>query len=97
MLFEATMWPDSAVGWLAVLGLGLGPVGGAFFVWDHGCKRGDIKPLGAASYAAPVLSTLVLVLLGLAAFTPRVAIACLLVTLGAVVASRPLKKAKGTE
>ena len=92
--FESTVWPGSTVAWLAVLGLGLGPVGGAFFVWDHGCKRGDIKLLGTASYAAPVLSTLVLIALGLAAFTPRVAIACLLVTLGAVVASRPLRGTK---
>lgn len=96
LAFETTVWPRDAVQWLAVLGLGLGPVGGAFFVWDHGCKRGDIKVLGAASYAAPVLSTLMLVVLGLAAFTPRVAIACLLVTLGAVVASRPLRRAKAT-
>ena len=95
-LFETTVWPSTPVEWLAVLGLGLGPVGGAFFVWDHGCKRGDIKLLGAASYAAPVLSTLVLIVLGLAAFTPRVAIACLLVTLGAVVASRPAKRAKAS-
>ena len=90
--FEQTVWPSTPVQWLAVLGLGLGPVGGAFFVWDHGCKRGDIKVLGAASYAAPVLSTLVLIGLGLAAFTPRVAVACLLVTLGAVVASGLLSR-----
>ena len=33
--------------------LGLGPVGAAFYVWDIGMKRGDIRFLGVASYAAP--------------------------------------------
>ena len=41
-----TVWP-SLGGWLAVLALGLGPVGIAFFVWDYGVKRGDIQVLGA--------------------------------------------------
>ncbi|NJM92582.1 MAG: EamA family transporter, partial [Rhodospirillaceae bacterium] len=33
----------------AIVALGLGPVGIAFFVWDYGVKRGDIKALGACS------------------------------------------------
>eukprot|EP00581_Thalassiosira_minuscula_P032428 CAMPEP_0183780478 /NCGR_PEP_ID=MMETSP0739-20130205/56430_1 /TAXON_ID=385413 /ORGANISM="Thalassiosira miniscula, Strain CCMP1093" /LENGTH=47 /DNA_ID= /DNA_START= /DNA_END= /DNA_ORIENTATION= len=44
--------------------LGLGPVGLAFFVWDIGVKQGDIQMLGTASYAAPLLSTIVLVVAG---------------------------------
>ena len=35
---EPTVIP-SLTGWLAVLALGLGPVGIAFFVWDYGVKR----------------------------------------------------------
>ena len=38
-----------------------GRSGAAFYVWDIGVKRGDIRLLGVASYAAPVLSTLILV------------------------------------
>ena len=45
-------------------GSGLMPVGAAFYVWDHGVKRGDIQLLGAASYLAPLLSTLDLILAG---------------------------------
>ena len=52
---------DGAGQWLAVLGLGLMPVGAAFYAWDIGVKRGNIQVLGAASYAAPLLSTLVLI------------------------------------
>ena len=60
------MWPGTATEWAAVAALGLGPVGAAFFLWDIGVKRGDIRLLGVGSYAAPVLSTLFLVLAGYA-------------------------------
>jgi drug/metabolite transporter (DMT)-like permease len=90
VLSEATVWPDGAGQWLAVLGLGLMPVGTSFYVWDHGVKRGDIQLLGAASYIAPLLSTLVLVLAGYAAFTANIAAAALLITGGALLASKEL-------
>src|SRR5688572_8400819 len=38
ILFEATIWPAGAGEWIAVAGLGLMPVGAAFYVWDHGVK-----------------------------------------------------------
>ena len=85
---EATVWPDTATQWLAVAGLGLLPVGAAFYAWDYGVKNGNIQILGVASYAAPVLSTLVLVLFGFAEPSWRIALACLFVTGGAVLAAR---------
>jgi drug/metabolite transporter (DMT)-like permease len=89
-MFEATIWPESAAEWLAILALGLMPVGAAFYVWDHGIKRGDIQLLGAASYLAPLLSTLVLVLAGYAAWTLNLALAALCITGGAGLASKEL-------
>ncbi len=88
LLFEETVWPDRAFGWLAILGLGLGPVGLAFYVWDVGVKRGDIQLLGVASYGAPLLSTLVLILAGIAAPSIALLLAGLLITAGAVMAAR---------
>lgn len=88
--FEQTVWPNTAWQWAAVLGLGLGPVGLAFYVWDIGVKQGDIQVLGAASYLTPLLSTLVLILTGYAAYTHLVLIACLLITAGAIVAAKDL-------
>ena len=88
--FEQTVWPNTAWQWAAVLGLGLGPVGLAFYVWDIGVKQGDIQVLGAASYLTPLLSTLVLILTGYAAYTHLVLIACLLITAGAMVAAKDL-------
>jgi len=82
--------PANATQWAAVLGLGLGPVGLAFFLWDIGVKRGDIAVLGAASYAAPLLSTFILVAAGAAEATPTVAFACLLITAGAALAAKSM-------
>lgn len=86
--FEATVWPDEMTAWLAVIGLGVGPVGLAFFVWDVGVKHGDIQLLGVASYAAPLLSTFVLVVAGIAELTWALIAASVLITLGAVLAAR---------
>ena len=87
---ETTMWPTTWVQWSAVLALGLGPVGLAFFAWDFGVKRGDIQVLGAASYSAPLLSTLVLLAVGLADPSWAIAMACVAITAGAVVASKDM-------
>lgn len=85
---EETVWPASGMGWLAMLALGLGPVGAAFFTWDIGMKRGDIQLLGVASYAAPLLSTLALVVAGVAPVTPTLALAAVLIAGGAALAAR---------
>jgi drug/metabolite transporter (DMT)-like permease len=84
--------------WMAVLGLGLLPVGAAFYTWDFGVKHGDIMVLGAASYASPLLSTLILVAAGFAPLHWSVIAACLLITAGAVIAAKDMlfRKAPGT-
>lgn len=76
-------------------GLGLLPVGAAFYAWDYGVKNGDIQFLGVASYAAPVLSTLILILFGFAEPSWRIVAACLLVTGGAVLAAKDMIFRKG--
>ncbi|MEM8824206.1 MAG: EamA family transporter [Pseudomonadota bacterium] len=89
LALEQTILP-SGTEWLAVLGLGLGPIGLAFFLWDMGVKHGDLPVLGAVSYAAPLLSTLVLILAGQAELTWVIAAACLLITGGAVLAAKDM-------
>lgn len=88
LALEETVWPADAMGWGAVLALGVGPVGAAFFTWDIGMKRGDIQLLGVASYAAPLLSTLALVAVGIAQPSWAIAIAAVLITGGAALAAR---------
>ncbi|MDP6109734.1 MAG: EamA family transporter [Rhodospirillales bacterium] len=87
--FEATVWPEGSQ-WLAVLGLGVGPIGAAFFTWDVGVKHGHIQALGAMAYAAPLLSTLLLIAFGQGEASLQVAIACALIVGGAVLASRDM-------
>ncbi|MGX7875170.1 aromatic amino acid exporter YddG [Mesorhizobium sp. ORM6] len=90
LALEQTVLPDSTGQWLAVLGLGLMPVGAAFYAWDIGVKRGNIQVLGAASYAAPLLSTLVLIAAGVAEPSLRILGACVLITGGAALAAKSL-------
>ncbi|SDG45225.1 Permease of the drug/metabolite transporter (DMT) superfamily [Onishia taeanensis] len=95
LLFEPSRWPEG-LGWLGVLGLGLGPVGSAFFTWDRGVKHGDLRLLGLLSYFTPLLSTLVLIACGYAEPTGSLALAAGLITLGMLIGSgwlrRPLRR-----
>jgi len=90
LLLEETVLPDTSGQWLAVIGLGLMPVGAAFYAWDIGVKRGNIQVLGAASYAAPLLSTLILIAAGVAEPSLRIVAACLLITAGAALAAKSM-------
>lgn len=90
LLLETTQWPQTSSQWVALLALGLGPVGVAFYVWDYGVKKGNIQVLGAASYTAPVLSTFALITTGFAQASWSLLLATALVTLGAVVAAKEM-------
>jgi drug/metabolite transporter (DMT)-like permease len=87
LAFETTLWAPSPIEWGGVLGLGLGSIGLAFICWDVGMKKGDVALLGVASYAAPVLATLILVVAGYAAASWLLAVSCVLIVVGALVAS----------
>ncbi|TNJ35213.1 DMT family transporter [Arenimonas terrae] len=79
LAFETTV-PPTPLQWLVIAVLGLGPTGIAFWLWDIGTKRGDIAVLGTLSYAAPLLSTGLLLLFGRATphWSQGVAVALLL-------------------
>lgn len=95
LIFEQWVWPQNGSQFLAIAGLGLMPVGAAFYLWDHAMKNGPIQLLGAASYAAPVLSTLVLIITGYAEPGATLFGAALLVSLGAFIASGRFPRHKG--
>lgn len=97
LTFERTVVPQGFQ-WLAILGLGLGPVGLAFFVWDYGTKHGSLPVLGALSYAAPLLSVAALLAFGYATFHWSVALACGLIVAGALISAKDMlfpRKAAG--
>jgi drug/metabolite transporter (DMT)-like permease len=90
LLFETAVWPEGWQ-WLAVLALGAGPVGSAFFLWDWGLKRGNIQTLGQLGYFTPPITVTVLVSSGLAQFHWTAGLALILIVGGAAVGT--LKRA----
>jgi drug/metabolite transporter (DMT)-like permease len=72
--------------WIALLGLG--PLGGAFFLWDAAIKLGDTRRIGLLAFATPILSTSLLLLTTGKALQWNVAVAALLVVGAAVWGSR---------
>jgi drug/metabolite transporter (DMT)-like permease len=85
---EQWITPPSLTSWAALVGLGVGPLGAAFVLWDIGMKKGNVPLLGVLSYAALILSTGLLITLGLAQPTWWLGIACVLMVLAAVIAVR---------
>jgi drug/metabolite transporter (DMT)-like permease len=88
LAFEEWTPPPGLVSWMALASLGLGPIGAAFVLWDIGMKKGNVPLLGVLSYAALILSTALLVALGLAQATWSLAAACALMVLAAFIATR---------
>ena len=92
LIFEITVIPNQSELFGALM-LGLGPVGGAFYLWDYGVKNADIKLLGSISYFTPLLSTFILVSLGYANFTLSITLACIFIILGSFISSAQYLKA----
>lgn len=86
VLFENPTLPQGTQLWIVLLGLGLGPVGAAFLLWDIGMKHGNVAYLGVLGYASPVISTALLIGLGLASPSIALACACALILAAAFVA-----------
>jgi len=96
LLFETWVMPSLA-GWAAIVALGLGPTGLAFFAWDHATKHGRLALLGVLSYFAPLLSTALLILSGQAPARPAVLVSALLIIGGAALASLKFRASAAPE
>ena len=86
LAFEKTVLPKTSE-WLAILALGIGPVGLAFFTWDYGMKYGNIKLLGTLSYIAPLLSSILLICFGKTTFSWSLMAACAFIIGGSILSS----------
>ncbi len=78
----------SAQDWGLIVLLGLGPLGGAFFLWDAALKRGDARQIGVLSFLTPLLSTLTLLALRGEAPSLSVGVAAVMIIGAAVLATR---------
>lgn len=78
VLFEPTA--DLSAGDLLRIGvLGLGPLGGAFFLWDAAIKTGDPRRIGIFAFLTPLLSTVLLVITTGQAFSASILVAAALI------------------
>ena len=82
LLCHALMEPAVSLNlrdWALIGLMGLGPLGGAFFLWDKALKTGDARHIGILSYLTPLLSTSMLLWLSGGALTLPVALAGVLI------------------
>ncbi len=82
--------------WLALILIGLGPMGAAFYFWDAALKRGDPRTIGSLAYLTPLLSTLNLIVFGGQHLTWVTGAAMVLIVSGAVVGSAGSKQQVAT-
>jgi drug/metabolite transporter (DMT)-like permease len=73
---------------LLIAVLGLGPLGGAFFLWDAAIKLGDTRRIGLLAFATPILSTVLLLVTTGQPLQWNVAVAAVLVVGAAMWGSR---------
>lgn len=82
LLCHALMEPAASLSlrdWALICLMGLGPLGGSFFLWDKALKNGDARHIGLLSYLTPLLSTAVLLWVSGRALTWPVALAGVLI------------------
>lgn len=72
----------------ALVGLGLGPVGGAFYLWDIAVKNGDIKLLGTLAYFVPLISTFLLIFFTSLSANPYIYLACFFIISGSLISAK---------
>ncbi len=68
--------------------MGLGPMGGAFFLWDRALKTGDARQIGILSYLTPLLSTALLLVVSGKPLQWHVALAALMIIGAALLGTR---------
>ena len=84
---EVTNWDLTTGQWLSALLLGLGPVGGAFYLWDIGMKQGNRALLASLSFTTPVISSIALFVFDFSPLNTAVLTALSLILTGALVAN----------
>ena len=68
--------------------MGMGPLGGAFYLWDKALKLGDARQIGILSYLTPLGSTAMLILVTGRQWSWSIALAALMIMLAALLGTR---------
>lgn len=79
-----------------ILLLGLGPVGGAFYLWELGLKLGNQSLISALSFSTPLISAILLALFGLVSWSDNLVLSLVLLVGASVIINikRPSKTLK---
>ena len=78
----------STADWLLLLVLGVGPLGGAFYLWDAALKIGDPRRIGLLAFLTPLLSTILLVVVSGNSLSWQLLVATGLIVGGALLGPR---------
>jgi len=70
---------------ISVILLGLGPVGGAFYVWERGLKLGNKSLISSLSFSTPLISACLLALFGQVAWSNNLMVSLLLIVAASVI------------
>ena len=84
---EVPAWRLTDGKWISALLLGLGPVGGAFYLWDIGMKHGNRLLLASLSFTTPVISSVALFVFEISPLNTAVVTALSFILTGALVAN----------
>ncbi len=82
-ILEPTYIPTTS-DWIVLVALGAGPLGAAFYFWDYAIKKGNPQQIGLLSFLTPLLSTSALIIVTGRELSLALALAALLIVLGAV-------------
>ena len=74
--------------WRLLAVLGLGPLGGAFYLWDKALKLGDARHIGILSYITPLASTTLLIVVSGRSFSWSIGLATAMIISAAVMGMR---------
>ena len=74
--------------WSLLAVLGLGPLGGAFYLWDKALKLGDARHIGILSYITPLASTTLLIVVSGRSFSWSIGLATAMIISAAVMGMR---------
>ncbi|WP_438465103.1 DMT family transporter [Marinomonas sp. PE14-40] len=86
-ILETSQWQFNSEQILGTLFLGLGPVGGAFYLWQLSLKSGNQLLLSSLSYCSPLFTAMILSALGLSSWTINIIIAVVMILIGACISN----------
>ena len=74
--------------WLWLVLMGLGPLGGSFYLWDHALKHAPAQRVGTIAFFTPLISTVLLLTVTDQRLTPTLGLSAALILLAAIFGSR---------